>query len=136
MVRTPAADGGRPRRSPSSIVVVELLVVEDVVALDLLDLRRRRGSPRAVDGARAGPVQVLVELLDDVLPEVVERATDADPGVLAGAADERLDAEAERADLGLGGQLGDGLELALGLGVVELLVVVLGRWCRGTRRAG
>ena len=65
---------------------------------------------------------MLGELLDDVLPEVVEDAADADPGVLAGAADEGLDAEAEGADLGLGGELGDRLELALGLGVVELLV--------------
>ena len=66
---------------------------------------------------------MLGELLDDVLPEVVEDAADADPGVLAGAADERVDAEAQRADLRLGGELGDRLELALGLGVVELVVV-------------
>ena len=92
-----------------------------VVRAELLDLR---GGRVVLDARRAGtgPVQVLGELLDDVLPEVVEHAADADPGVLAGAADEGLDAQAERADLGLGGQLGDRLELALGLGVVEFLV--------------
>ena len=57
---------------------------------------------------------MLGQLLDDVLPEVVEHPADTDPGVLAGSADEGVDAQAEGADLGLRGQLGHGLELALG----------------------
>ena len=109
-------------------------VVGQVVGAEFLDLGRRRV---VLDAHRAGPgpVQVLGQLLDDVLPEVVEHPADTDPGVLAGSADEGVDAQAEGADLGLRGQLGHGLELALGVGVVEFLVG-LRAWCRGTRRGG
>ena len=130
-----AGDGAHAgRAAPASSSSTRTTSSGSVVAVDLLDLRRRRVVLER-GRAGAGPVQVLVELLDDVLPEVVEDAADADPGVLAGPADERVHAEAQGADLGLGGELGDRLELALGLGVVEL-VVGLGRWCRGTRPAG
>ena len=119
----PAApgDGADAGRRGGDLVVDEDDVVRQLVAVDLLDLRGRRvvlegGRPRA------GPVEVLVELLDDVLPEVVEDAAHADPGVLAGPTDERVHPEPQGADLGLRGELGDGLELAVGLGVVQLVV--------------
>ena len=96
-------------------------VLGQVVRAELLDLRRSRVVLDA-HRAGAGPVEVLRQLLDDVLPEVVEHAADAHPRVLAGAADERVDAEAQRADSGLGGQFGHRLELTLGVRVVELVV--------------
>src|ERR671916_362173 len=66
-----------------------------------------RGGPRPP----AGPVQVRAQLLEDVLPQVVEGSADTHPGVLAGAAEEGLDAEPERPDLRPGDQLGERAEL-------------------------
>src|ERR687885_558279 len=79
-----------------------------------------RGGRVVLEGgaAGAGPVHVLAELLDDVLPQLVEGGTQPHPGVLAGPAEEGVDAQAEGADLGAGDELGDGLELR----VVVLLV--------------
>ena len=122
IVRTPgvaavaaavAPAGGR-RRHGVLLVVDELPSASSTSSRSSSSARASdagAGSPSTRHGAGAGPVQVLGELLDDVLPELVERAADADPGVLAGPADEGVDAQPQGADLGLGHQLGDGLEL-------------------------
>src|SRR5919202_1918921 len=117
---------GRVARRTGSRRGVVLEVV--LVVLVLVGLRRG-GVVVDGDGAAAGPVQVPAELVEDVLPQVVEGAADADPGVLTGAADEGLDAQPERADLGAGDRGGRRAEFpATGDGAVgpalELDVVV------------
>ena len=138
-----AARARRPtavRRPDAACVLVVVVLVEEVVVGGVRQVRVVLVGGRRVvlEGRRAGagPVQVLAELLDDVLPEVVEGPADADPGVLAGAADERVDAEPQRADLRLGGELGDRLELALLSATSSSSSSSASRRCRGTRPAG
>ena len=77
MVRTPAADAPVPRTSTVSISSSSSSssVVHGVGVLGL----GRRGVVVERDGAGAGPVEVLAELLDDVLPQLVEGGADAQP---------------------------------------------------------
>src|SRR3712207_8083748 len=84
------------------------VVLEGVVLVVLVPVGLGRGGVVVEgDGAAAGPVQVRAELVEDVLPQVVQGAADADPGVLTGAADEGLDAQPQRADLGAGDEPGE-----------------------------
>src|SRR4051812_30259241 len=108
-VAPPAPDRGHPgRRGPRGsargraggrtagggdfgVLALVEVVVRGVGQIRVVVARRRvvvQGH-----GAAAGPVHVLAQLLDDVLPQLVERAADAGPRLLARAAGEGLGAE-------------------------------------------
>jgi hypothetical protein len=70
---------------------------------------------------------VLVDLLEDVLPELVHRGAQPCPALLTRAAEEGVRAEAEGGHLRAGHQLGDRLEVAVLVVLVVAGVAAVGQ---------